>query len=787
MAVGIEQHQELLDRLSPAVAEVLTANWQELSRAFSPLGHQAVLESIANLDALGRGDELVIAFIESSSIVAREVGEQSAFDLLSTVIKMFSKTSGSVLAQVFRSAPIAALRLAEADLFNAYLSLLDHLAAKAPRALRPMLGRIEELLGFLTLGGLRRWITWGIQAHRNDFAAQEAYFSLATPESQAVMQRERRGVLFVDVQRRLVMYLRALWGRDFLLRPTSGDFETRTGYKPFLDELFINLPDAFDDFKVPDEEPVGGLLLYRAAAAHAAAHRLYSSRDPLANETDALQRLLIGALEDARIEALAIEDFPGLAPLWNNLLRLTVAALPADQRGQDGLRVGALLDRLALALNDPDARDDHPVIRAARQGFAAARDSLREGANLRALGLALAEQIQALKLPFQARIDLPSSPYRDDNRLLWDKPEAVDQVALGQDIGSKRKYVSMMEMIHAVDVEFATAESADEIWVLGTELYDDDGTTFNEQYGTPPVASPVHYPEWDYQTQLDRPLWTTLTEKRPVLGDPEQIDAILQEHAPMVRRLKYLIEALQPQGVIRQKKVEDGDEVDVNAAIYAMTDIRMGRQPDPRIGIRRRIQVRDLSVVLLIDLSESTNDPVRTGDGEKTVLGLAREAAALLGDALDRIGDPFAIHGFDSNGRTDVEYYRFKDFDERFGDKTKARLAGMTGQLSTRMGTALRHAGRLLDQRASQRKLILLLTDGEPSDNDVRDPQYLRHDTKRVVEELRRRGVETFCVTLDPYADDYVERIFGAKHYMILDHVARLPEKLPALYLSMTR
>ncbi|WP_407275382.1 nitric oxide reductase activation protein NorD [Halothiobacillus sp. DCM-1] len=787
MAVGIEQHQELLDSLSPAVADVLKANWQELSRAFSPRGNQAVLESIANLNALGRGDELVIAFIESSSIVAREVGEQSVFDLLSTVIKMFSKTSGSVLAQVFRSAPIAALRLAEADLFNAYLSLLDHVAAKAPRALRPMLGKIEELLGFLTLGGLRRWITWGIQAHRNDFAAQEAYFSLSTPESQAVMQRERRGVLFVDVQRRLVMYLRALWGRDFLLRPTSGDFETRTGYKPFLDELFINLPDAFDDFKVEGEEPVGGLLLYRAAAAHAAAHRLYSQRDPLADQTDPLQRLVLGALEDARVELLASEDFPGLVPLWNNLHRLTVAALPTDQRHGTTVRVGALLDRLALALNDPDHPDDHPVIVAARRGVAAAKAELRNGNPLRPLGLALVEQILSLNLPFQARTDLPSSPYRDDNRILWEKPDTADKVSLGQDISSKRKYVSMMEMIHAVDVEFATAESADEIWVLATELYDDDGTTFNELYGTPPVASPIHYPEWDYQTQLDRPLWTTLTEKRPVLGDPEQIDAILQEHAPMVRRLKYLIEALQPQGVIRQKKVEDGDEVDINAAIYAMTNIRMGRQPDPRIGIRRRIQVRDLSVILLIDLSESTNDPVRTGDGEKTVLGLAREAAALLGDTLDRIGDPFAIHGFDSNGRTDVEYYRFKDFDERFGDKTKARLAGMTGQLSTRMGTALRHAGRLLDQRASQRKLILLLTDGEPSDNDVRDPQYLRHDTKRVVEELRRRGVETFCVTLDPYADDYVERIFGAKHYMILDHVARLPEKLPALYLSMTR
>ncbi|ANJ67052.1 VWA domain-containing protein [Halothiobacillus diazotrophicus] len=787
MSISMDQHQALFDDLGEPVAEVLKQHWHDLTRLLSPLGFQTFLESTANLNALGRGDELVIAFIESSVPVAREIGETSVFELLSSVIQMFSKASGSVLARVFQSAPVAVSRLGEAELFNAYLSLLDHVAAKAPRALRPLLDHIEELLGSLTLGGLRRWITWGIQAHRNDFAAQDAYFSLSTPESRAVLQRERRGVLFVDVQRRLVMYLRALWGRDFFLRPTSGDFETRTGYRPFIDELFINLPDAYDDYKVEGHEPVDGLSLYRAAAAHAAAHQIYSRIDPKAKDTGPLERVLVGLIEDARVERLAMADFPGLVPLWLNFHRLTLAALPDEDRLGSSPRMSALFDRIALALCDDAYLDDHPLVQAARHGFAALGEDMQSQEAARTLGLTLAEQVRAQNLPFQSRTDIPSSPYRDDNAYLWIEPDAKPNTAVAASIHDKRKYVSVMEMLHALDVEFATAESADEIWVLATELYDDDGTTFNELYGTPPMASPRYYPEWDYQTQLERPLWTTLTEKKPALGDPETIEEILAEHAPMVRRLKYLIEALQPQGVVRQKKIEDGDEVDLNAAIQAMTDIRMNRQPDPRIGIRRRIQVRDLSVILLIDLSESTNDPVRTGDGEKTVLDLAREAAALLGDALDRIGDPYAIHGFDSNGRSDVEYFRFKDFDDTFNDLAKARLAGMTGQLSTRMGTALRHAGRLLDARASQRKLILLLTDGEPSDNDVRDPQYLRHDTKRVVEELRRRGIETFCVTLDPHADEYVERIFGAKHYMVLDQVARLPEKLPALYLSMTR
>jgi nitric oxide reductase NorD protein len=111
----------------------------------------------------------------------------------------------------------------------------------------------------------------------------------------------------------------------------------------------------------------------------------------------------------------------------------------------------------------------------------------------------------------------------------------------------------------------------------------------------------------------------------------------------------------------------------------------------------------------------------------------------------------------------------------------------MTGQLSTRMGAAIRHAGHHLKLQRSAKKLLIVITDGEPADIDVRDPQYLRYDTKKAVEEVAKTGVTTYCMSLDPRADNYVSRIFGQNNFMVVDHVQRLPEKLPLLYAGLTR
>jgi nitric oxide reductase activation protein len=309
--------------------------------------------------------------------------------------------------------------------------------------------------------------------------------------------------------------------------------------------------------------------------------------------------------------------------------------------------------------------------------------------------------------------------------------------------------------------------------------------TINELEGKPPVADPVRYHEWDYQIQLERPSWVTVLERRAPLGDLAVIDHIITENKPVISRLKYLIESMIPQAMQRIRRQEDGDELDINAAVRAMIDIRTGQQPDTRIMMRYKRNERDLAVMVLLDMSESSNDKVR--GHEHTVMDLTRAATVLLADAMDRIGDPFALHGFCSDGRHDVHYQRFKEFDQPYNDLVKARLAGMKGSYSTRMGAALRHAGAQLKLQPKHKKVLFVVTDGEPADNDVRDPQYLRFDTKRAVEELAREGITVYALSLDPHADEYVSRIFGTKNFTVIDKVQRLPEKLPSLYMGLTR
>ncbi|PXV83950.1 hypothetical protein C8R14_10268 [Nitrosomonas eutropha] len=90
----------------------------------------------------------------------------------------------------------------------------------------------------------------------------------------------------------------------------------------------------------------------------------------------------------------------------------------------------------------------------------------------------------------------------------------------------------------------------------------------------------------------------------------------------------------------------------------------MGQHPDPRVMMRAVRKVHDISVLVLLDLSESTNNKVN--GHEYSVLDLTRQATVLLAGAINRVGDPFAIHGFCSDGRHDVQYYRFKDFDQPY-------------------------------------------------------------------------------------------------------------------------
>ncbi|OJZ18756.1 MAG: VWA domain-containing protein [Thiobacillus sp. 65-29] len=798
MSIKLEDYAELLEDLSPHSRAALEANWHEATRVFSPRGLDNYLKGVSAIRGLGRGDSLVETWIEEAPRVAKEVGEDVVGELATASLLLASKTSGTVIELLLATAATAANRLGDAQLFLNYLQFINTLIAQAPRGVRPMLDKLEVLFQHLTLGGLRRWALWGAHAHRTNYEEQIKYFGLDSRESLAMLQKERKGTLLVDVQRRINMYLRALWARDFFMRPTSGDFESREGYRPYIEDYLLYLPDAFDDFILPSPGPVGhpltqageanrvsGLELYRATAAHCAAHMVETKVPISAEALNPLQMAVISVIEDARVETLSIRRFPGLKQLWAQLHTAT----PAMQTS-----IGDYLDRLARALLDDSYVDDDPWIAQARALFAAANDRLGDNRVSWDIGVTLAHSIGQKKLAFNPRTDLLTAPYRDDNRYFWEFEEFDFDKAAGagyESIKQVRKHVSVMEMINEIDVETA-GDDAQEIWVLGTELFpyenigeSSGGKSYNQLEGKPPVSDPFHYSEWDYQIQLERPAWATVLEKRAAFGELQVIDAIAAQYKREIHRMKFLLDAMQPQGVQRIRKLEDGDEIDINAAIASFTDIRQGLQPDPRIMMRSVRKTRDFSILVLLDLSESTNEMVQ--DHDYSVLDLTRQACVLLADAISKVGDPFAIHGFCSDGRHDVEYYRFKDFDQHWDEVPKARLAGMTGQLSTRMGAAIRHAGHHLKLQRSAKKLLIVITDGEPADIDVRDPQYLRYDTKKAVEEIARHGVTTYCMSLDPRADNYVSRIFGQKNYMVVDHVQRLPEKLPLLYAGLTR
>ena len=785
-AVQLSDFEQKFRDSSDILHDALAGSFVEASKVMSPNGLKVYLDGAGALHAMGKGEDMVISFLEETPMVVREVGESIIGEIVFSIMKMSSQTSSSVLVLMIASLPNVARRMSDFDLLKGYLRLMERMIALAPRGMRPMLNNIDQLTSKLTLGGLRRWVLYGAESFKRDFKAQIAYFELSSAESMQILEQERRGTLFIDNQRKLQFYLRAFYNRDFFLRPTSGDYETKKGLRPYIEYGVMHIPDAYDDYKHASGRIVPGIDCYRAVCAHAAAHIMETRVAFKGDDLNPLQVACVSLIEDLRVELNTLKKFPGMKKTW-------IALHPDDEDLKElNPFIVDLVDFSRAALDQKYT---------AKQSFNSdflklfikKMTKMPESSEMSYdLGMKYYELLKAetdVKISASALVATPIL-YRDDNRYIWEYEE-LDWISEGNDYvpvsqRQVRKNVNIMEMYNELDVETA-GDDAQEIWTLESEYFPDelDGVSLNEVEGKEPVSEPFHYNEWDYQLQLYRPNWATLYERRLRKGDPELINKILKTHKPIANQLKNAIDRMQPQGLVKLKKQQEGSELDLDACVTALADIRSGITPSDRIYVKKVQHVRDVSVNLLMDLSESTNDMVIGSD--KTILELMKESTSLLSWAIDKIGDNLTISGFASDSRHDVQYYRFKPFQYSFNDEVKGRLAGIKGGLSTRMGAAIRHAGVDLLTQSSAKRILLILTDGEPADIDVDDPQHLRMDAKKAVEELRSHGIVTFCISLDPHADEYVARIFGKNRFMVIDNIQKLPERLPQLFISLTK
>ena len=476
MAIHLEEYQELLEDLPHDAQDVLRASWNDAARVFSARGLDNYIKGALALHQLGRGEELVVTYLQEMPKVARAIGEDVLPEVVNFLLGMASKTSGQVLTLIAGTAPLAAERLGDEDLFRKYLNVLSIMLAQASRGLRPMLENLDRLLTQLTLGGLRRWVQWGAQAYKADFEGQQRYFSLQSPDALSVLQSERKGTLFVDVQRRLNIYLRAMWGRDFFLRPTAGDYESREGLKPYIAHYQIYIADAYDDFRpqgpdTPAEAVIPGLEIYRAAANHCAAHLAFTGAPLSMQMLNTTQMAIIETIEDARVEELACRQFPNMRGAW---LAFHPPLDTAEPR-----TVGDLLNRLARALLAQDDRDPHPWVRKGVELFHAEAELSTNQASWN-IGVELAHHLGQIPLPeYNPRTDTLRALYRDDNRTVWESEEYDEAEALAATWGPKqiRKKVSVMEMVNEVDVEFA-GDDAQEVGGIGPRaaLYEGYGS-----------------------------------------------------------------------------------------------------------------------------------------------------------------------------------------------------------------------------------------------------------------------------------------------------------------------
>jgi nitric oxide reductase NorD protein len=316
------------------------------------------------------------------------------------------------------------------------------------------------------------------------------------------------------------------------------------------------------------------------------------------------------------------------------------------------------------------------------------------------------------------------------------------------------------------------------------------------------------YPEWDHVAAAYKRNWCCVKESRidPAVS-AKYFEQTLRGYGRLMPRIRHQFERIAREGLLKVRRAADGDDLDLDAAIESMIDARAGLSPSDQVYMSRQRLARDVVAAFLVDRSSSTAEHVDPPDGStglitdvhlhgrnyRTILDLEKETTALLMASLEKLGDTYGIYFFSGSGREDVKYHVLKDFEERLSDRVAARIDNIRPLHTTRMGPAIRHTIRKLRGQESRTKLLMLISDGRPFDLDYgqqygenAEVEYAIHDTRQALNEARMAGITPFVLTIDPQGNDYLRTMCDGIDYEVLDDINALPERLLALYKTLT-
>ena len=290
------------------------------------------------------------------------------------------------------------------------------------------------------------------------------------------------------------------------------------------------------------------------------------------------------------------------------------------------------------------------------------------------------------------------------------------------------------------------------------------------------VETALRYPEWDYRSQSYFADAVTVHIGPAEEGPQEWVDRTLHEYRSMVTLVRRRFEMLSAQRVRLRKQLE-GDAVDLDAYIDAYADFRAGLSMPQALYQTYRQARRDMAILLLVDISGSTDGWIAA---QKRVIDVEREALLLVSIALQGLREPYSVLSFSGEGPRGVQLRLVKAFEEDFGPAVARRIAMLEPQHYTRAGAAIRHATSMLMRQPARQRLLMVLSDGKPNDIDAYEGRYGVEDTRQAVIEARLQGISSFCLTVDRQAANYLPGVFGAGQYALLPR----PELLPTVLLE---
>jgi nitric oxide reductase activation protein len=651
----------------------------------------------------------------------------------------------------------------------------------------------------------------------------------------------------------LRLYAKALTGHEIRLVPRAGASSRGAGWlTPTNDGKAISLmlPSRIDRF--PSQRQ--NFDWYKVILTHQAGHaefgtfqfalgrpsRLFHDWRPAlaekhstvhaANDHQRLRELfpdpvlgmtIFECVEDARVDGRVLARYPGIEPAYRQVARQVLSERP---------RLRALPLREALVEGLVQASLGGTPLRDAPEPLQGALASALEHlSRLNDPSATVEDSAEAALRIYQIAAQLPNTPGGDDECCHDHEHQhrPADDDSPPDRLEESVQDPAEVRFKRPPEVEFRL--QMDESLLDQKEQEPDSENQPSEEIIEVEGDGPLQrdepfcylYPEWDFRAGGFRERWCRVRERVMEEGTSDFYTETLNEYRWLVSQVRARFEHFLPELFRKVTRRYDGEDLDLDQLVDLVVDSRAGTTPSEKIYWRRERTQRDVAVALLLDMSATTNEYVQleaaravrptaataqnysqylrqiaSGVDErgkplrKRTIDIEKQAAIVLIQALESIGDSYAVYAFSGSGRGSVEFHVIKDFAESLNQRTARRIAGVEPAHATRMGAAIRHTVTKLERVEAQTRLLFLVSDGRPYDRDygrdANDQDYAVHDTRQALREAVRRKVRPFCLTIDKEGADYMRAMCEDLPYEVVGRVEELPISLITAYPKIT-